>query len=73
MTGSSSFMSMGAWNAAGFSPITQAEAAPQLSPGSVARAAALAASMSKASSGNSGQYSNSMQSTGQVRSHNVQA
>ncbi len=72
MTGSNSFMSICGWNWAGFSPITQAEAAPQLSPGSDARAAARAASMSNGCSGNSGQYSISMQSTGQVRSHNVQ-
>jgi len=52
--------------------ITQADAAPQLSPGNDARAAARAASASKGNSGNSGQYSISMQSTGQMRSHRVQ-
>jgi len=65
-------LSISGTNWAGASPMTQADAAPQLSPGSVAKAAALAASKSKGSSGNSGQYSNSMQSTGQVRSHSVQ-
>ena len=59
--------------AAGFSPMTQADAAPQLSPGSVESAAARAASISKGCSGNSDRYSISMQSTGQVRSHRVQA
>ena len=55
MTGSNSFMSISGWKPAGFSPMTQAEAAPQLSPGSVASAAARSASMSKGSSANSGQ------------------
>ena len=73
ITGSNSFMSTGGTKSAGFSPMTQADAAPQLSPGPAASAAARAASMSKGCSGNSGQYSISMQSTGQVRSHRVQA
>ena len=55
ITGSKSFMSISGTKPAGFSPMTQAAPAPQLSPGSVASAAARSAATSNGSSSNSGQ------------------
>ena len=55
ITASNFFMSISGTKPAGCSPMTQAELAPQLSPGRVAMAAARSASTSNGSSSNSGQ------------------